>query len=118
MRKRRIGFKRIKQGLWRERGKWTPTYAFDQQHADGVEYQHYGLDANGKLVYAGVTRHERMNQAQANQIHRVWRRWRHEYDTVFDGVGRDYPAKHHVLMPSTLVVFPIDNPNQQERFAI
>ena len=117
MRRKPIQFRKLRNGVWRERGQWTPTYVLQQQHAPGSEYQHYALDANGKLVYAGVTRHNHMNQAQANQIHRVWRRWRSEYDNVFTGVGREYPARH-IPSVKTLIVFPIDRPNQQQSFVI
>lgn len=117
MRHRRNEYKRIKGGIWKARGIWMPVYVYDQQHAQGEEFQHYAMDSNGKLVYAGITRHSHMNQAQANQIHRVWRRWRNEYDTQFDGVEREYPARH-IEMPVTMIVFPIDKPEMQERYAI
>jgi hypothetical protein len=117
MRRKPVQFRRLRNGVWKQRGEWTPVYVLDQQRATGDEYQHYAVDADGKVVYAGVTRHEHVGQAQANQIHRVWRRWRREYDGVFDGVGREYPARH--CQPVVrIVIHPIGNPNTQQSFCV
>jgi hypothetical protein len=111
---------RTRNGIWVERGQWEPTYVLNQQQAQGIEYQHYMFDANGNLACAGVTRHDHMNQAQANQIFKVWLRWRLEYDNTFNK-GRDYPAKHsapYTCPVTMLVVAPIDQPFQQQSFRV
>lgn len=108
---------KTRNGIWVARGEWTPTYVINQQKQDGIEYQTYAVDAEGKCVHAGVTHHEHMNRAIAKQIQAVWLRWRNEYDNIFTGKGQDYPAKH-VNRVTTLYVFPVDHPEQQEVFAV
>jgi len=115
MRRKQQCFRRTRNGVWLSRGKWEPAYLLNGE--SGTEYQHAGFDANGKLVYAGVTRHDHVNRAIARQIHRVWARWRNEYDNVFDGKGRDYPARYSPVV-TTLVLYPVNAPQQAERFAV
>lgn len=114
-----------KNTLWVQRGKFVPTYAVQQQIQTGVEYQHYGIGADNKLVFAGVTRHSENSQATANQIVRVWRRWRWEYDRVFGNPREQYPAKEMYstqaelrALVQTLVVFPISNPEQAVTYVV
>jgi hypothetical protein len=120
MRRKFNGIAKMPKAVWKSRGDWTPVYVNEQQHNDGIEFQHYIMSADNRLICAGVTRHKRMNRAQANQIFRVWRRWRTEYDTRFDGAGRDYPAKHYPTAAdaATILVFPIDNPEQKEWYSL
>jgi hypothetical protein len=94
-----------------EQGDWTPIWMFEFQHRDGQEYQSYGIDAEGKIVHAGVTRHTHMDAAEARKVQRTWVRWRREYNANVPG---DYPARN-VHTVSELIVFPIDNPDQQTR---
>jgi len=115
MRQQSKQYRKLAHGIWKDRGNWTPTYVLNQQHAEGSEYQHFMLDANGKLVCAGVTRHTHMNQAQANQIFRVWRRWRNEYDTLFGGQPN---PKWVTGAPICLIVHPIGDHTQQESYAL
>jgi hypothetical protein len=112
-----------RKGIWLERGDWTPVYAYNQQSGymqpgqpkpSGIEYQHYMFSGDGQIVCAGVTRHEHINQAIANQIFRVWARWRSEYDARTTG---DYPARHCAPV-TTLVVFPVDAPNDKQQFEV
>ena len=107
---------RIRGGIITHRA-WTPTYVLNQQRQSGIEYQSYGLDADGKVVYAGVTRHEGMNRAIGRQIHRVWARWRKEYDSQPENVTRDYPAKHCPEV-TRLVVFPVGSPEMAQTFEV
>jgi len=112
MKRKQNCYKRIKTGVWQTRGEWLPVYVVEQQKQVGDEYQHYAYDADNRLVCAGVTRHERMNQAIANQVARVWRRWRKEYVERHPG---NYPTATANAI-AKLFVFPIDNPNQGEWF--
>jgi hypothetical protein len=114
MRRKTIQFKRLRNGVWKTRGQWTPTYVLEQQHGQGIEYQHYMVSANGKLVCAGVTRHEHINRAIARQIFRVWMRWRAEYITNNPG---NYPLTTCPI-PTTIQIFPISNPEQMECFVV
>ena len=116
MRRKQQYFRRTRNGLWLSRGKWEPSY-LDGRDGQGIEYQHYGCDATGTLVYAGVTRHEHSNRAIARQIHRVWARWRHEYDNIFDGKGRDYPARYSPKVV-TLVLLPVDRSQPAQSFTV
>ncbi len=114
MKRKQQGYKRIKHGMWATRGEWIPTYVVEQQKQTGEEYQHYAYDACNKLVCAGVTRHERMNQAVANQVARVWRRWRKEYVERYPG---SYPTATAGSI-AKLMMFPVDSPNQGEWFHV
>lgn len=114
-----------KSTLWVGHGNWHPTYAVNQQKQCGVEYQHYGIGADGKLVFAGVTRHTENSQATANQIIRVWRRWRWEYDHTFGNPKETYPAKEAYStqeelrrLVSRLTVFPVDRPNEAITYSV
>jgi hypothetical protein len=104
----------LRHGVWLRRGDWQPVYAIEQQKQTGAEYQHYAYDADHKLVCAGVTRHERMNQAIANQITRVWRCWRREYVARNPG---NYPTATSGDI-RLLLVFPIDDPKAQQWFYV
>jgi hypothetical protein len=108
-----------KSTLWLSHGQWHPTYVIQQQKQTGTEYQHYGIGTDGKLVFAGVTRHSENSQATANQIIRVWRRWRWEYDRVFGNPKDTYPAKQMYStqeelrrLVARITVFPIDSPQE------
>ncbi len=112
MRRKPQHIARIKRGVWLRHGDWTPTYAQQQHEQQGIEIQHFACDAQGKVVYAGVTRHERINRATARQIHCVWLRWRQEYATLGNGNPRpDNPVTH-------LVLFPVDSPELTETFYV
>jgi hypothetical protein len=91
------------------------TYATQYHHSAGDEYQTYAMDANGKLVHAGVSRHTAMDETTAWQIQRLWERWRNEYDNLPENVARDYPAKNCPRVTS-IMVFPIDSPKLAQTF--
>ena len=60
----------------------------------GLEVQTWGLDANQKLVCAGV---DFVPELAARYIYRLFsnhRRWRKWYDSRRENRRRDYPAKH------------------------
>ena len=115
MRKRIRPYRRLRNGIWKERGQFDFVYAQEQQKQVGIEYQHYGVSADNKLVFAGVTRHDHLNQAIANQVFRVWARWRREYDA--QRPSEDYPAKHAPAVV-TLTMFPVNNPEMAQTFVV
>jgi hypothetical protein len=103
---------RTKNAIW-TRGdwsSWTPTYYRDQQRQAGIEYQHYGLKANGEVAFAGVTRHDHMNRAIARQIVRVWSRWALEYNSYYR--IPNIPAAE-IPAITRLFVFPCDSDPKQ-----
>lgn len=124
-RKLKVIAKLPKNTVWVSRERFEPTYVRQQQTQAGIEYQHYGIGRDGKLVFAGVTRHAENTQATANQIVRVWRRWRWEYDQVFGNPRETYPAKQMYstqaelrALVTRLIVFPIDRPKEQEAYQV
>ncbi len=114
MRRERIPKNRRIPGGIRCGGDWEPLYVRQQQNQAGEPYQHYMYGPNGEGLCAGVTQHPRMNRATANQIRRVWERWRREYIAQRPG---DYPTAQKVSIPvARVVVFPLDQPKRVQAF--
>jgi len=103
---------KIKRGTWdRDRGTWVPVYYHNFQSQPGLEVQSYAFGDDGKTVHAGVSRHTHINQAVANQIQRIWERWRREYRREVTPL-RDDPRVVR------LVLFPVDQPEKAQSFTI
>ena len=106
---------RVRNGTRSGNVQWEATYVREQQNQPGDPYQHYAYASDGTPLCAGVTRHERMNQAVANQIRHVWERWRKEY--LAEHTPGDFPLKQKATMRvASLVVFPIDSPELAKTF--
>lgn len=108
---------RIAGGILNREGfpKWEPTYAYLGRGTSLPEYQTFGLDVAGGLVWAGVSRHSHVNQAIANQIARTWKRTRREYVSV---AGADPIQAEGVERLARLVIFPIDAPAERQEFRV
>ena len=116
MRRKAQYFKKTRNGVWSRRGEWMPTYVFNQQNQAGAEYQHYMYGPDNQPLCAGVTRHERMNRAVANQIVRVWRRWRDEYVAQNPG---NYPTAQEAHIPvARIAVFPVGDHNAIQWYSL
>ena len=100
------GFKKLSTAIWKSRGEMYPVFVdiHNNRNGAGIDYQHFACDASGKLLCAGVSRHERMNRAIANQIVKVWYRWAKEY------------RNHSERKVALLIVHPSGNSGNQERF--
>ena len=87
---------------------------------DGVvcidpEWQVWGVDADGKLVHAGVRRCAAWTQEAAEREQSEWELWAQQY--IEDNPG-EYPLKDSVGKTVELRVHPLGKPEEVQSFAV
>ncbi len=102
-------------------GKWEPVWYTLAMQGHGLgyslckeEYQTYGMSADGKLVWAGVSWHSEMTETIARGIQRCWNRWRAEYLARNPG---QFPLRES-LEVAFLTVHPIGDHRNSQTFKV
>ena len=85
-----------------------------------MKYQSYGIDADGKVTHAGISKNiRRMDEAAARHIQQGWEKWRTRYLREHPG---DYPLRQDARDPRrktvTLLVHPVGQGNHYQIYHI
>lgn len=96
--------------------KWIKRAIGVSAHRE-YNWQVYGSDADGGLVFAGVYNARKATAKTALKIARKHRHWRFEYDHLPENLSRDYPAKHDKPVRE-IALYPIGKPEQILAFSV
>jgi hypothetical protein len=86
----------------------------DCPHHSVIEYQLYGVNADGLVTHAGCRRFKALNAEVIRQDQAEWEAWA----TIRAAAYPDAPIKDSIGKTVKVIVYPVGKPEQQQVFVI